>query len=60
MKLKSNGATMKVSHKEIVTGYHNNVQFSKKNITTIIELRNIILQYLVTYISDEMMFIVHQ
>ena len=60
MQLKSNIGTMMVSQKAKVTGYHNSVQFSKKIITNIILLINIILQYLVTYRIGYMMFIVHR
>ena len=60
MGLKSNGGAMTVSHKSTVTVYHNSVWFSKKVITEIIALKNLRLQYLVTYISNEMLFIAHQ
>ena len=56
MWLKSNGGTMTVSHKAIVTVYHNSVWFSEKDTTNIILLRNIRLQYLVTYRRDNMVF----
>ena len=60
MGLKSNSGAMTVSHKSTVTVYHNSVWFSKKVITEIIALKNLRLQYLVTYISNEMLFIAHQ
>ena len=59
MPLKSNGGTRKVSHQAMVNGYHNSVWNSENNITNIIALRNLSLQYLVTYNNDEIMFIVH-
>jgi hypothetical protein len=60
MRLDSNGGTMLVTHKAYMVGYHNNVWFSKKAITTIIALHNLIHQYRVTYDSDDLMFVVHQ
>ena len=51
---------MTVSHQATVNGYHNSVWFSENSIANIIALRNLCLQYLVTYMSDEMMFIVHR
>ena len=43
-----------------MAGYHKNIWFSKRAITNIIALRNIIQQYWVTYDSEDKMFIVHQ
>ena len=57
---KNNGITMTVSYKETVTVYHNSVWFIKKSITNTITLINLRLQYLITYRSKEMMFIVHR
>ena len=51
---------MTVSHQATVNGYHNSVWFSENAIANIIELSNLRLQYLVTYRSDDMMFIVHK
>ena len=42
-----------------MNSYHRSVWFSEDSITNIIALRNLRLQYLVTYRSNEMMFIVH-
>jgi hypothetical protein len=60
MRLKSNGGTMVVTRKAYMAGYHKTVWFSKKAITKIIALRNLIQQYRVTYDSDDLMFVVHQ
>ena len=51
---------MAVSHQATANGYHNSVWFSENAITNIIVLRNLRLQYLVTYRSNDMMFIVHR
>ena len=48
MRLKSNVGTMKVSHQETESSYHNIVWFSENPITNIIALSNLRLQYLVT------------
>ena len=61
MRLRSNGGTMVVNHKATVPGYHKKVWFSKKAITNIIALSNLIEQYRVTYDSDEgLVFVVHR
>ena len=59
MSLRSNGAMM-VSHKANVPGYHRHVWLSEKSTTNIVFLKNLGYQYLVTYRSDETMFIVHR
>jgi hypothetical protein len=51
---------MVVSHKASILGYHNNVWFSKRAITNIIALKNLIKQYCVTYDSNDEMFVVHR
>ena len=58
-RLYSNGDAMVVSHQATLNGYHKSVRFSENMITNIIALRNLSLQYLVTYNNDEIMFIVH-
>jgi hypothetical protein len=60
MRLKSNGGTMLVSRTAKMKGYYKDVWFSKRAITNIIALRNLIVQYRVTYDSDELMFVVHR
>jgi hypothetical protein len=60
MRLKSNGGTMVVTRKAYMAGYHKTVWFSKKAITNIIAIRNLIQQYRVTYYSDDLMFVVHR
>ena len=60
MRLKSNGGTMVVAHKAKMAGYHKNIWFSKRAITNIIALRNVIQQYRVTYDSEDKMFMVQQ
>ena len=42
-----------------MVGYHKNIYFSKRAITNIIALSNIIQQYRVTYDIEENMFIFH-
>ena len=59
IQLKSNGRTMPVYHKARVNGYQISVWFSENAITNIVALRNLRLQYLVTYRSNKMVFIVH-
>ena len=60
MRLKINGSAMAVSHKASVNVYHNSVGFSEKFISNNITLSNLRLQYLFTFRSNEIMFIVHQ
>ena len=60
MRLKSNGGKMKVTHKGRIPGYHREVWVSKKAITNIICLKNLIKQYHVTYDSREFKFVVHR
>ena len=60
MRLKSNGGSMVVRRKAKINGYHKNVWFSKRAITNILALSNLIKQYRVTYDSDELMFVVHR
>ena len=59
IQLKRNDGTMTVSHQSMANCYHNNVWFSEYTITNIVALRNLRLQYLVTYRSNKMVFIVH-
>ena len=51
---------MKVTHKAKMPGYHKDVWFSKRAITNIIALSNLIEQYRVTYDSNDLMFVVHR
>ena len=51
---------MVVTHKAKIAGYHKNVWFNKRAITNIIDLSNIIQQYIVTYYSDDNIFILQQ
>ena len=60
MRLKRNGGTMVVTHKAKMAVYHKNIWFSKRAITNIIALNNIMHQYWVTYDSEDKMFIFHQ
>ena len=60
MRLKSNGGTMRVTHQATVRGYQNHVWFSKRAITNIIALRNLMRQCRVTCNSDDLMFVVHR
>ena len=60
MRLKSNGGNMLVTHKAKMAGYHKNIWFSKRSITNIIALSNVIQQYWVTYDSEDKMFIIHR
>ena len=48
---KSNGGTMEVTHKANMAGYQKIIWFSKRAITNIIALINIIQKYQVTYDS---------
>ena len=60
MRLNINGSTMLVVHEGEMAGYHKNNWFSKRAITYIIALNNVIQQYQVTYDSEDKMFIVHR
>jgi hypothetical protein len=60
MGLKSNGGTMVVTQKAMMKGYNKTVWFITLAITNIIALRNLIDQYSVTYVSDDLMFVVHR
>ena len=51
---------MTVTHKAQMAGYHAHVWYSKKAITNILALSNVIKQYRVTYDSDDQMFVVHR
>ena len=51
---------MMVSQEATVTSYHNIVCSRKRSITNIIVLVNLRLQYLITYRSNDIIFIVHQ
>ena len=51
MRLKSNVGSMTVNQMAELSGYHKEVWFSKKAITNIIALKNIIKQYRVMYDS---------
>ena len=57
MKLKSNIETVVGNHKEKMAGYHKHIWFSKRAITNIIALSNIIHKYRVTYNNEDKMFI---
>jgi len=60
MRLQSNGGTMAITRKAKLNGYNAEVWFSKRAITNIIALKNLILQYRVTYDSNDQMFVVHR
>jgi hypothetical protein len=60
MRLNSNGGTMFVTQKAKITGYNKTLWFSTRAITNIVELRNLIDQYRVTYDSGNFMFLVHR
>jgi hypothetical protein len=49
-----------VNHKAKMKGYLNQVWFSKKAITNILALSNVIKQYRVIYDSGDKMFVVHR
>ncbi len=51
---------MKINHQASITGYDDEVWFSKDAITNIIALSNLIKQYRVTYDSNDAMFVVHR
>jgi hypothetical protein len=58
-RLKINGGTMVVTRKSTMLGYNKDVWSSKRAITNIITLSNLIQQYNVTYESDYKIFVVH-
>ena len=61
MRVKSNGGSLVVNHKAELNGYHTEVWYSKRAITNILSLSNIIKQYRVTYDSKvATTFIVHR
>ena len=60
MKLRSNGGSMTVDHKAAFEVYKHKVWYDDKAIANIIDLKNIIKQYRVTYDSDEETFVVHR
>jgi hypothetical protein len=57
--LKINGGTMVVTRNATMSGYNKPVWFSTRAITNIIDLRNLIYHYRITYDSDDLMFVVH-
>ena len=59
MQININSVTIVVTYKAKMAGYHKTIWFSKRAITNIIALINIIQQYQVTYDSEENMFIFH-
>ena len=60
MRLRSNGGKILISHKAQVAVYKPHVWFDQKAITKLIDLKNPIRQYSVTYDSLDDIFIVHQ
>ena len=59
-RIKRNGGTMVVTHKAKMAGYHKTIWFSKRSITNIIALINVIQKYRVTHDREDKMFIFHQ
>ena len=60
MRLQRNGGKMLITNKAEVVSYKPRVWFEKKSITNLINLKNLIKHYRVTYESLEYMFIFHQ
>ena len=60
MKVNVNGCTLAVAHKTTVTGYKQDVWFSKESITNTLSLKTFIKQYRVTYDSIDQIFVVHR
>jgi hypothetical protein len=60
MRLKSNDGIIVVTRNAYMDGYNKIFWFSKKAITNIISLRNLIQQYRITYDIDRLMFVVHR
>ena len=58
--LQSNGGKMLITHKAQVAGYKPHVWFDQKDITNLIDLKNIINKYCITYDSLDEMFIYHK
>ena len=60
MKVQGNEYTLAIKHKATVPRYKEDVWFSKYAITNIIDLKNLIKQYCVTYDSIDQIFVVHR
>ena len=60
MTVQGNGGTLGVTRKATVTGYKQDVWFSKDSINNTISLKNFINQYRVTYDSINQIFVVHR
>ena len=59
MRLQSNWGNMLITNKTQVSGYKPHVWFDQKYINKIFALKNLIMQYSVTYNSLDDMFIVY-
>ena len=60
MQLRTNAGTMLVNHRATIPGYKKKVWFSTRAIADIVALTNLIQQYLITYDSNGLMFVVHR
>lgn len=60
MRLKSNGETMKATHKCTMAGYYKKISFSKKDIASIFAFSNAIQQYRHTNDRGKQMLVVRQ
>ena len=58
--VQDNGGTLDITHRAKFKGYISKPWFRKKAITNIFSFKNMIKQYIVTYDSNEKMFVVHR
>ena len=58
--VQGNGVTVAVTLNETVTEYKKYVWFSKYTTTNVIDLKNLIKQYRVTYDNIDKIFVVHR
>ena len=58
--VQGNGGTLYITHRAKLKGYTPKPWFSKEAITNILSFKNMIKQYIVTYDSNNKMFVVHR
>ena len=60
MTVKVNGVIIEVIHKETTSVYKQDVWFIKYSITNIIDIKNLIRKYRLTYDNIDKIFVVHR
>ena len=60
MTVQVNGVTLEVTHKETTSVYKQDVWFIKYSTTNIIDIKNLIRKYRLTYDNTDKIFVVHR